>query len=122
MRTAIADELFALNINYIRCAFGPGSIASRGLLFGAETVSRNCHSERDALSGSVLNRKLYPGTRLQNGIHFSERSTCGGVPPLFVLRLSNYVIASHIIGRYNIASYNVKEGWTYVYRKNSGNV
>lgn len=79
---AIADELFALNINYIRCAFGPGSIASRGLLFGAETVSRNCHSERDALSGSVLNRKLYPGTRLQNGVHFPERSTCGDVPPL----------------------------------------
>lgn len=30
-----------LSINCIRCTFGPGSIASRGLLFGAEAASRN---------------------------------------------------------------------------------
>ena len=42
--------------------------------------------------------------------------------PFCVRRLSNYAIASYIIGRYNIASYSVKEGWPCVYRKNSGNI
>ena len=37
--------------------------------------------------------------RDQSGQELPERFTCGGVPPLFVRRLSNYVIAS----------YNVKE-------------
>lgn len=70
MRTTIADGLFALNINCICCAFGPSSIASRGLLFGAEAASRNPVSERDALSGSVLNRKLCPGIMPQSGMRF----------------------------------------------------
>ena len=75
------------------CAFGPSSIASRGLLFGVETASRIQASERVVLSGLVLNRKLYPGTRLQNGIHFPERPTYGGLPsllrgPLVELRYS----------------------------------
>ena len=70
MRTTIADGLFALNINYIRCAFGPSSIASRGLLFGAEITSQNPASERVVLSGLVLNRKLCPGFMPQNGMRF----------------------------------------------------
>ncbi len=47
--------------------------------------------------------------RDQSGQELPERFTCGGVPPLLRARLSNYVIASYIIGRHNIASYNVKE-------------
>ena len=43
----IADGLFAHNPNCICCTFGPGSIASRGLLFGAETVFRIQASEWD---------------------------------------------------------------------------
>ena len=39
-----------LNLNCIRCAFGPGSVASRGLFFEAETASRNWRSEWDAVS------------------------------------------------------------------------
>lgn len=59
-----------LSINCIRCAFGPGSIASRGLLFGAETASRNPASERDELSQRGRTRKLRPGFDAQNGTHF----------------------------------------------------
>ena len=79
-----------LNTNCISCAFGPGSIASRGLLFGAETASRNCAPEWDGLSGRAPSgncipefgwetgcafrkgpqRKLRPRIRLQNGMHF----------------------------------------------------
>ena len=62
-----------LSINCIRCAFGPGSIASRGLLFGAETASRNPASEWDELSGTALNRKLRPGIDAQNGMRFPNR-------------------------------------------------
>ena len=35
-----------------------------------ETVTRNCRSERDKLSGTALNRKLRPGFDAQNGIRF----------------------------------------------------
>ena len=59
-----------LSINCIRCTFGPGSIASRGLLFGAEAASRNPRLEWDALSGTALKRKLHPGIDAQNGMHF----------------------------------------------------
>lgn len=59
-----------LSINCICCAFGPGSIASRGLLFGAETASRNWRSEWDALSGWSFKRKVHPGIRAWNGTHF----------------------------------------------------
>lgn len=74
MRTAIVDGLFALNINCICCAFGPGSIVSRGLLFGApphaETVSQISAPEWDALSGWSFKRKVHPGIRAWNGTHF----------------------------------------------------
>lgn len=59
-----------LSINCICCAFGPGSIASRGLLLGAETASRNWRSEWDALSGWSFKRKVHPGIRAWNGTHF----------------------------------------------------
>lgn len=59
-----------LSINCMRCTFGPGSIASRGLLFGAEAASRNPRLEWDALSGTALKRKLHPGIDAQNGMHF----------------------------------------------------
>lgn len=62
-----------LSINCIRCAFGPGSIASRGLLLGAEAASRNPASEWDELSGTALNRKLRPGIDAQNGMRFPNR-------------------------------------------------
>lgn len=62
-----------LSINCICCAFGPGSIASRGLLFGAETATRNWRSEWDAVSGSALRRKQRPGIDAQNGMRFPNR-------------------------------------------------
>ena len=87
----------------------PGMSARNGMHFpveaSAESASQNSGSERDTLSGWHVWRKLRPSFWLQNGIHFPERSTCGGVSPLFVRRLSNYVIVSYIIGMYNIASY-----------------
>lgn len=43
---------------------------SRGLLFGAETATRNWRSEWDAVSGSALRRKLRPGIDAQNGMRF----------------------------------------------------
>ena len=49
-----------LSINCIRCTFGPGSIASRGLLFGAEAASRNPRLEWDALSGRASSGKRVP--------------------------------------------------------------
>lgn len=54
-----------LSINCIRCAFGPGSIASRGLLLGAETASRNPASEWDSFSGRGLKWNMRP--RARNG-------------------------------------------------------
>ena len=57
---AITDGLSMLSINCIRCAFGPGSIASRGLLLGAETATRNRCSEWDALSGRASSGKRIP--------------------------------------------------------------
>lgn len=57
---AITDGLSMLSINCIRCAFGPGPIASRGFLFGVETVFRNWRSERDALSGRASSGKRVP--------------------------------------------------------------
>ena len=63
-----------LSINCIRCAFGPGSIASRGLLLGApphtETASQISAPEWDALSGWSFKRKVHPGIRAWNGTHF----------------------------------------------------
>lgn len=81
MRTAIVDGLFALNINCICCAFGPGSIESRGPLFGVETVSRNCHSERDALSLWSPRRKLRPGIQSRSGMRFPDRPSTGSCVP-----------------------------------------
>ena len=85
MRTTIADGLFALNINCICCAFGPSSIASRGLLFGApphtETASRNSAPEWDALSGRGFKRKLYPGFDAQNGMRFPVEASNGKCVP-----------------------------------------
>lgn len=75
--------------------------------------------------------KLCLGIATQNGTRFPDGMLGGNYGPVFgsrtgcifrngpravvyrpfrVRRLSNYVIASHIIGRYNMASYNVKEG------------
>ena len=62
-----------LSINCICCAFGPGSIASRGLLFGVEAASRNWRSERDELSQWGCMRKLRPGFDVQNGMRFPNR-------------------------------------------------
>lgn len=70
MRTTTAEGLFALTINYISCAFGPGSIASRGFLLEAEAACRFSTSEWGALSGSSLKQKLRPGIDAQNGMHF----------------------------------------------------
>ena len=71
---AITDGLSMLNTNCISCAFGPGSIASRGLLFGvpphAEAASQISAPEWDTFSGSALKRKLRPGIVAQNGMHF----------------------------------------------------
>ena len=70
-----------LSINCICCAFGPGSIASRGLLLRAETASRNERSEWDSFSESALQRKACPGIRLQSGMRFpAEASGGNGVP------------------------------------------
>lgn len=68
-----------LSINCIRCAFGPGSIASRGLLFGVEAASRNWRSERDELSQWGCMRKLRPGFDVQNGMHFPLESLAESV-------------------------------------------
>ena len=76
-----------LSINCIRCAFGPGSIASRGLLFGAETVSRIRRSEWDALSGWSFKRKVHPGIRAWNGTHFPEQPSTGNCDPESMLRM-----------------------------------
>lgn len=48
-------------------------------LFGlsAETTSRNPVPEWDALSGSALNRKLYPGIMPQNGMRFPLKDSTG---------------------------------------------
>ena len=62
---AITDGLFALNINCMCCAFGPGSIESRGLLFGAETAPRIQASEWDSFSGRGLKWNMRP--RARNG-------------------------------------------------------
>lgn len=95
MWTAIVDGPFALNINYIRCAFGPrlhresgpfvwsasacggcvpdfGSRMGRAFRTGlqTETVPRIRCSEWDTLSGTALKRKLRPGIAAQNGMHF----------------------------------------------------
>lgn len=87
MRTAITDGLSMLNTNCIRCAFGPSSIASRGLLFEAETVSRNWRSEWDALSGWSFKRKVHPGIRAWNGTHFPEQPSTGNCNPESMLRM-----------------------------------
>lgn len=86
---AITDGLFALNINCICCAFGPGSIASRGLLLGAETTSRNSVSERVVLSGSALNRKLRPSISLQSGMPFPAEPSGGKFIPELTLRVGH---------------------------------
>ena len=62
-----------LSINCIRCAFGPSSIVSRGLLLGAESVSRNERSEWDAVSPWSPRRKLHPRIDAQNGMRFPNR-------------------------------------------------
>lgn len=77
MRTAIVDGPSALNANCICCAFGPGSIANRGLLFGAETASRNRRSEWDALSGTAFKRKLHPILSLHSGTRFPQGASSG---------------------------------------------
>lgn len=59
-----------LSINCICCAFGPGSIASRGLLLGAEAASRNPRLEWDAVSPWSPRRKLHPRIGAQNGMRF----------------------------------------------------
>ncbi|MGN8854529.1 imidazolonepropionase-like domain-containing protein [Collinsella sp. HCP28S3_H5] len=50
--------------NCVRCIFGPGSIASRGLLFGApphaEAASQNWRSEWGVLSGRASSGKRIP--------------------------------------------------------------
>lgn len=66
-----------LSINCIRCAFGPGSIASRGLLLGAEAASRNRRSEWDALSGTAFKRKLHPILSLHSGTRFPQGASSG---------------------------------------------
>lgn len=83
------------------CAFGPGSIASRGLLFGAETASRNWRSEWDKLSGRASGgkrvpefgsrmgcrfrlsvwRKVHPRIWLQNGTRFPKQPSSGKCVP-----------------------------------------
>ena len=79
-----------LSINCIRCAFGPGSIASRGLLFGApphvEAASRNPASERDELSQRGRMRKLRPGFGAQNGMRFPFGALGGNYIPELALR------------------------------------
>ena len=70
-----------LNINYIRCAFGPGSIVSRGLLFGAETASQNWRSEWDVLSLWSPRRKLHPRIGTQNGMCFPFWALGGNYVP-----------------------------------------
>lgn len=81
MRTAIVDGPSALNINYIRCACGLGSIASRGLLFGTEAASQISAPEWDVLSGRGFKRKLYPGFDAQNGIRFPVEASNGKCVP-----------------------------------------
>lgn len=81
-----------LSINCIRCTFGPGSIASRGLLFGAiwllaESASRNCHSEWDAVSPWSPRRKLHPGIRAWNGTRFPFGMGFGKYVPEFGFRM-----------------------------------
>lgn len=67
------------------CAFGPGSIASRGLLFGApphaEAASQISAPEWDVLSGWGFKRKLYPGFDAQDGIRFPVEASNGKCVP-----------------------------------------
>ena len=74
-----------LNTNCISCAFGPGSIASRGLLFGvpphAEAASQISAPEWDVLSGRGFKRKLYPGFDAQDGIRFPVEASNGKCVP-----------------------------------------
>ena len=67
------------------CAFGPGSIASRGLLFGApphaEAASQISATEWDVLSGRGFKRKLYPGFDAQDGIRFPVEASNGKCVP-----------------------------------------
>ena len=63
------------------CAFGPGSIASRGLLFGAEAASKISAPEWDVLSGRGFKRKLYPGFDARNGIRFPVEASNGKCVP-----------------------------------------
>lgn len=53
----------------------------------AETASRNARSERDALSGSTLKRKLQPGFQLQNGTYFPDGVSDGNCIPEFGSRV-----------------------------------
>lgn len=82
---AITDGLSMLNTNCISCAFGPGSIASRGLLFGvpphAEAASQISAPEWDVLSGRGFKRKLYPGFDAQDGIRFPVEASNGKCVP-----------------------------------------
>ena len=132
MRTAIADGPFTLNINCICCAFGPSSIASRGFLFGAETVSRNpapewdalsgwsfkrkvCPGIRrlewDALSGTALSRKLRPRISLQSGMRFPDGMPSGNRVPEFGSRVG---CAFRLSPSAETASRNKRSNWDAV--------
>lgn len=69
----------------MRCAFGPSSIVSRGLLFGApshaEAASQISAPEWDVLSRRGFKRKLYPGFDAQNGIRFPVEASNGKCVP-----------------------------------------
>ena len=121
-----APEWDAVSRSGLNRKLHPGTSPQSGMNFPngphAETVFRNCHSERDALSGWHAWRKLRPSFGSRTGYIFRNGPRAVVYRPFCVRRLSNYVIDSYIIGRDNIAIYNVKKGWPCVYRKNSGNV
>lgn len=56
-------------------------MGSGPLSVSAETVSQNCRSEWDKLSGLALKRKVCPRIRLQSGMHFPERLSSGNYIP-----------------------------------------
>lgn len=75
----------------------PDSTLRMGCIF-RQKLQRKVHLRIQAQSGTRFPdgmglRKLRPSFWLQNGIHFPERSTCGGIPtllrgPLVELRYS----------------------------------
>lgn len=83
--------------------FSFGALLGGEIVGGAGAVLFGLAREQE-----VANLVLFVGGRIASSADVMRRQAALQ-PPLLRARLSNYVIASYIIGRHNIASYNVKE-------------